>query len=62
MLLFPSTVVDAAVYITTQGNRSASDEESGAEEEEGQPHNLNRRQILVKAELFYLAQTVNVRE
>ena len=54
--------MDAAVYITTQGNRSASDEESGAEEEEGQPHNLNRRQIVAEAELFYLAQTDNVRE
>ena len=35
--------LDAAVYATRQGNGSASDENSGDEDEEGQLYHLNHR-------------------
>ena len=43
--------LDATAYTTLQGNGSASDEDSGNEDEKGQPYNLNRR-LLAGAELL----------
>ena len=54
--------LDAAVYTTIQGNRSASDEDSGDEQDGGQPYTLNRRRILAGAELLLFVQTDNERE